>query len=344
MSRYAPPVDRPDRPLVSVVIPAYNAAAFLGAAIESVLTQSLGNLEVIVVDDGSKDNTRAIAERYAQRDARVVVHHRPVSSGKPACARNDGIRLARAEVIALLDADDIATPTRFADELDAMRRTGAGVAFADVHKFQGDPPDEDTMLHPPRGVLQKSKFMLRAWSHLEATDRRHVYLCLPTFIEFMLADAIALNVQTVMFRRDLIRADEPWFDESYVGGEDIDLFYRLADRTSIVFINAVHAYMRIHSQSLTAVDTLKCMIDAADVRRLNLQRLSPKLDRAQVGRARDYIARQYFDLGYTQWINGLRPSARVAYINSFQVKPSLKTLTGYVKAFVPRGVVRKSTA
>ncbi|MBC8088615.1 MAG: glycosyltransferase family 2 protein [Phycisphaerae bacterium] len=321
----------PPRPLVSVVVPAFNAGQYLGEAIESMLAQSIQNIEIIVVDDGSTDDTSAIAQRYADLDKRVRVHTRAWQSGKPACPRNDGIRLARGEMIALLDADDLATPTRLEEEVNAMRKSGAGLAFADFHKFEGEVPERGSM----KGQLQSSYFVAHAAVHLQRVDE-DVFLCRPDFIEFMLSQSIVVNVQTVMFRRDLMSGNEAWFDESFTGGEDIDLFYRLAARTPFVYVNKVHAAMRIHEKSLTAVHTMKCMLDAAEVRRINLDRLTPRLDDFQQLRARETLARLYFDIGYMQWVNGLRSAARMAFTSSWQVKPSIRTMVSYAKSFVPR--------
>ncbi|MEO7362567.1 MAG: glycosyltransferase family 2 protein [Gemmatimonadaceae bacterium] len=322
----------PEQPLLSVVIPAYNAGEYLGAALDSVLNQSLSNLEVIVVDDGSTDATAAVAYEYAALDPRVRVHRREKSSGKPAVARNEGIRLARGSMIALLDADDIATPTRFEDEVNAMAATGAGVAFADFHKFRNAPPDAAKAT----GFLELAQFVPRAALHLQQTDVRNVFLCREGFVEYMLADAIAVNVQTVMFRRDLLAPDREWFDTSYMGGEDLDLFYRLARRTSFVYVNAIHAFVRVHSSSLTVRHAERCLIDAAEVRRINFMRLQDRLNDQQVARAEKTLAQIYFDIGYMQWVSGMRTSARRAFTISWQFSRSFRAVLSYAKSFVPR--------
>src|SRR6266508_3534238 len=89
-------------PRISVVIPTYNAAATLPETLESVFGQSFTDFEVIVVDDGSTDATPDILAAYEDR-IRVL---RKVNEGKPAAARNLGVRAARGEFVAFLDADD----------------------------------------------------------------------------------------------------------------------------------------------------------------------------------------------------------------------------------------------
>src|SRR5437868_1739700 len=98
-------------PLVSVVMPLYNAAVYLPAALDSILAQTLRDFELIVVDDGSRDRSPAILRRYQSRDPRLRVISRP-NTGIVG-ALNDGLAVSRGEFIARMDADDISLPERF---------------------------------------------------------------------------------------------------------------------------------------------------------------------------------------------------------------------------------------
>ncbi|MDO4568670.1 MAG: glycosyltransferase [Clostridia bacterium] len=112
------------RPKCSVVIPAYNAAAFLPCALDSLLAQTHSDFECIVVDDCSSDATFSIAQEYAQRDARFSAV-RSSSRGNAAGARNRGVALARGEYVAFLDSDDAFLPQKLEIQLAAMQRAGA---------------------------------------------------------------------------------------------------------------------------------------------------------------------------------------------------------------------------
>lgn len=105
---------------VSVILPVYDGAAFLGQAIESVLLQTHGNFELIVVNDGSTDASGAIAEGYARVDKRVRVVHRE-KAGEPA-ASNAGSAQARFGLLARVDHDDVALPERLAMQVAFMER------------------------------------------------------------------------------------------------------------------------------------------------------------------------------------------------------------------------------
>jgi len=114
--------------LVTVVIPTYNRAAYLGEAIESVLNQRYRQFEVIVVDDGSMDDTPAVAARYAG-----AIQYVWQPNSERGAARNHGLRLARGEFIAFLDSDDLWTPDKLDWDLDFFRRRAeCGLVYADT--------------------------------------------------------------------------------------------------------------------------------------------------------------------------------------------------------------------
>jgi glycosyltransferase involved in cell wall biosynthesis len=101
-------------PLVSVIIPSYNYGRFVAEAVESALAQTYRPIEVIVVDDGSKDNTSEVMQAYASNP--LVQYIRQENKGLPG-ARNTGIRAAQGEYIALLDADDVWAPEKIARQV-----------------------------------------------------------------------------------------------------------------------------------------------------------------------------------------------------------------------------------
>lgn len=122
---------------VSVIVPAYNAEKVLGDCLESLLKQNLQEMEIIVVNDGSKDLTGEIAEKFSETDPRVRVIDKEQNEGLSA-ARNSGMELARGEYIGFVDADDWVEE----DYFDAMYTEGAGVDLI-VTGYQHDTMDEE---------------------------------------------------------------------------------------------------------------------------------------------------------------------------------------------------------
>lgn len=106
--------------LVSVIIPAYNASAFIERTINSVIAQTHKNLEIIIVNDGSTDDTLEICQRFVLQDLRVSIIS--FANGGVAVARNRGIAAARGRYLAFIDADDLWHPTKIEKQLSALLR------------------------------------------------------------------------------------------------------------------------------------------------------------------------------------------------------------------------------
>jgi hypothetical protein len=126
-----------DDDLVSVIIPAYNAASTLGETLDSVRRQTHRRLEVIVVDDGSQDRTAEIAEAHAAEDGRIRLIRK--ENGGVARARNAGATASRADYLAPVDADDLWHPEKIARQLAALRAAGpeAGYAYTYCRHIDG---------------------------------------------------------------------------------------------------------------------------------------------------------------------------------------------------------------
>lgn len=182
---------------MSVILPTYNRRAYLHQALESVLHQRFGDLEVIVVDDGSTDDTAAGIR--ALQDERVVYLHQP-NAGRSA-ARNRGLAAARGEFVALLDDDDLYLPKKLVDQVAFLRGRPS------VDLVAGG-----TQIIDAGGQIQR---IWRTWEDQpELTLARCVYACpLPTC--------------TVLFRREVLARLDGWFDPTLELAEDTDFFLRM---------------------------------------------------------------------------------------------------------------------
>lgn len=120
--------------LISVIIPVYNAAGVIGKCLDSLCGQSYDNLEILVVDDGSKDNSFVLCKEYACRDGRIVVLHQE-NQGVSA-ARNFGLEQARGDYIAFVDADDYVKPDYIAFLYEALVRNEADMACCNMIEMQ----------------------------------------------------------------------------------------------------------------------------------------------------------------------------------------------------------------
>ena len=109
-----------NEPLVSVLMPVYNAGRYVAQSVESILDQSLGDFEFLIVDDGSTDGSRAVLKHYAAHDRRIQLEAR--ENRGLVVTLNAMLGRARGELIARMDADDVALPDRFALQVEYLRR------------------------------------------------------------------------------------------------------------------------------------------------------------------------------------------------------------------------------
>ena len=118
-------------PLVSIIIPTYNRAELLKRAIQSCLDQTYKNIQVVVVDDASEDNTPEIVQRF--KDSRIKYIRLPKNSGRPAVPRNIGILNSDGEVIAFLDSDDYFLPEKIEKQVRALTNSEEiGLVYCDA--------------------------------------------------------------------------------------------------------------------------------------------------------------------------------------------------------------------
>ena len=203
-------------PLVSIVIPAFNAERFLAEAVESALSQTLRALEIIVVDDGSTDGTARIAMGFGDQ---IRYLHQPNS--RQAAARNRGIREARGELLAFLDADDVWRRDKLQKQLAVLERhPSAGLVYSGIEVIDADGTPVRQRLPEPLGD-QLSAILLGNNSGLFAGS-------------------------TMLVRRAALVC-VGLFDENLPPCEDTDLCWRIATRYSVRFVAEPLVRYRLHS-------------------------------------------------------------------------------------------------
>lgn len=211
---------------VDVIIPAYNTAKYLAAALDSVMAQTFDDWRILLVDDGSTDNTAEVVAPYLDRLGPKIKYIRQENRGLPA-ARNTAIRASDAELLALLDADDVWLPNRLADSVAAMaQRPQAGLAYGLVTLIDSEGKTGTTFAGNPKFV--------------EGNIAPQIYM-----------RKVELPCPTITFRRSAV--DEAgMFDETMRATEDRDLWLRIALKYEVAFVPKVLAYYRISSSSMSA--------------------------------------------------------------------------------------------
>lgn len=214
-------------PDISVVIPTYNRAGLLPAALDSVFAQTFpGGIEVVVVDDGSKDNTAEVIRPYLDRGGRVTVRYLPRTNAGVCATRNFGLTQCGGELVAFLDSDDEWLPDKLAKQV-ALLSDEVGVVHTDFRYI--DPAGKFTDAGPQRPDNPCRGRCLRP---LLAEDR--------------------VIFSSVLVRRELIArvsAEEPHglpFDPQWTCGEDYDLLLRLARHTAFGYVAEPLTRYRVH--------------------------------------------------------------------------------------------------
>lgn len=151
-------------PIVSVIIPSYNAADYIAQTLESVLAQTLTDIEVIVVDDGSTDNTRNIVADFANKDPRLTLVEQ--ANQFAGVARNNGMSKARGKYLYFLDADDYIESNALEELVNAIEQHGADIAIAKSEGFDNTTGDTWTIDGALNGVDYD-----RPIAHAEYCDR-----------------------------------------------------------------------------------------------------------------------------------------------------------------------------
>ena len=144
-------------PAVSVIIPMYNAAKYIGECLDSLLAQTFQNFEVIVVDDCSTDNSVQIVESYAPKfNGRLYLTHTETNSGSGGVPRNKGISFSRGEYIQFLDADDILTKTALEEMYTLAKKNAADVVYCEQHyKMEADGTNREISIMQPKPWVDK---------------------------------------------------------------------------------------------------------------------------------------------------------------------------------------------
>jgi glycosyltransferase involved in cell wall biosynthesis len=255
---------------VSVVIPTYNSAAYLADAVDSVLNQTFTDFEIIVIDDGSTDDTESVMGRYGDR-----VRYIRQANGGVAAARNRGIEESRGRYVAFLDSDDTWFPSKLERQLEALRKDpeyrACYGAFTAVRS-------DLTPLHESGGN--------RAGSTLE---------------DLLLRGNIIGSICTVMCERTMFE-ETGGFDPSLSQCADWDMWVRLAALTEFLYLDVPLVTYRQHGANMSRNAPL---LERDSVRVLEKGFAMPGIPDSLAEQRRRAFARNYMVLAGTYFQAGL---------------------------------------
>ncbi len=242
----------------SVILPIYNVEKYLAECIESVLSQSFKDYELILVDDGSKDSSGRICDEYAQKDSRIKVLHK--ENGGLSDARNYGTERASGDYIVYIDSDDYVVSTEFLSDLSMkIEDTHSDIVLYKYSKFFEDSK-----------TLTECTFSLRFAEEINDPDE--------LLYELVKHDAYYGMAWVKAFRRELVEKNDIKFQKGLLG-EDMDWYFDivLCAKTYSAIDRSYIAY-RQRSGSITSSHRLKNLTDFIDI----LEKWSDKIENADI--------------------------------------------------------------
>ena len=245
-------------PRVSVIMPVYNGEQYLAAAIDSILAQSFADFELILVDDGSQDDSIHVMRAYEQRDARVRVYQLDANRGM-ADARNFGIAKARGEYVTTMDCDDISLPQRLQMQVD----------FLDANAHIGAVGTSGRALNED---MSKAMFDLNV-------PPEHCLIVLDSFV------GVSFIYTTVM-ARSAIMSMVGGYQPGRRSGEERELYWRMLwdTRTRFANLTEILYLYRQHADSFSANRDARLKAETLDARAAMLRQLWDEAPEASVRR------------------------------------------------------------
>jgi cellulose synthase/poly-beta-1,6-N-acetylglucosamine synthase-like glycosyltransferase len=299
---------------ISVIIPTYNAAKYIREALDSVLAQTYPVHEIIVVDDGSTDNTRDIVKSYVRpktEDQRpktlhptpLTLHHNSTTisyiyqeNNGPASARNTGIRAATGEYIAFLDADDLWLPEKLEKQMKLFESNDYAFVYCDMSHAV-----ENKVIH--QSYLKDRGYKFFGSGNIYRNLLKENFIFTPTVI-----------IQKEVFEKI------GYFDETYKICEDYKMWLKIANKYQIGFVDEPLVIRRRVETNITADKFLYTQ----SWHRLFEELLKNNGFNSQINHViRQQINKHSFDLGYHYWKHNDIPAARKSFTRALLYKGNI---------------------
>ncbi|WP_250658237.1 glycosyltransferase family 2 protein [Alkalimarinus coralli] len=229
-------------PLVSVIIPAYNAEDFITEALDSIINQTYTHLEIIVVDDGSTDGTKDIILGYGDK-----VHYiYQKNSGSCSSPRNNGLRFSTADYIVFFDADDVMLPNQIQTLLSVLLdNKDLGMVVSDYQDF-----GEGASNH---SHYESCKLLLAKFKNNNIKKNQYIIMS-PNESTLHLLNESFVSACSQIYKREAVES-VGGYDEDLKAGEDFYLNYSISNKYNIGVINKIGFKRRLHENNMTKSPT-----------------------------------------------------------------------------------------
>ncbi len=296
-------------PEISIIIPAFNAENSIPQAIESVLTQTYQDFEILIIDDGSQDETHSVVAKYL-KDQRIKYLYQ--TNQGAAAARNKGTNLARGRYIGFLDSDDVLLPTSIEERLFFLKKfRNVGMVFTDILRIRNK--DDSPEIH-----LKENGF-LEAFSNAIVYRNDFYYIFDSSFFDAAIKTHPYIKTPTVLLRSEVLKTVGS-FNSSLKAAEDIDLWLRIARHYHIGYIDKPLSVWNNYLSNLTSnhifllKETLNYYCSLYKDKKIEMKKETRKALKKKIGKIN-------FTLGYNYLTKLQFSKARNHFIKSFLSSP-----------------------
>lgn len=243
---------------ISVIVPVYNVESYLARCVDSILTQTYENLEVILVDDGSKDNSGVICDGYAAKDPRVKVIHK--ENGGLSSARNCGLEAATGEYIAFVDSDDWIEPDAYGHLMNLMEKYNVKLVCGGRYDVSGKTGEKTIGLCPKREEVITAEALVGRiflWDGCDssACDKLYHHSLLKTFRfpEGKVCEDVPVTYKIVLQAEKVALSDRPFYNYYHRPGS-ISMASAITEKTFHFsqHTEEIYPYIRDHYPAVEA--------------------------------------------------------------------------------------------
>ena len=276
-------------PKVSVIIPTHNRAHLIGRSIQSVLNQTYQDFEIIVVDDGSTDNTKDIIEKFQKKDNRIkYIRHEKNKGGS--AARNTGIKAARGEYIAFQDSDDEWFPEKLKKQMEFFKNmpVEVGIVYTDMWRITGN----------KKSYFYSTKIM---------PEDKTIY---EQALDYGVSN---IGIQTSLIKKEVF-AKAGMFDEKFPRFIDLEFFIRLSKY--YYFFHIKEPLVNYFDADKGISSNTKALITA---RKLILEKYFE-----DIKKDKKILAKHYLGIGNSLCINGEIKEGEIYFAKAFKTYPDIK--------------------
>lgn len=305
---------------VSIVVPAYNSEKYIKDTLLSILDQSFQDIEIIVVDDASTDDTAKVVNAFNSN--KIIYIRLPENHGGPSKPRNVGINNANGKYIAFFDSDDLMLPRSIESAVSMLELfPSVGMIFTDAQKFDnktGDDYEERFLKYYDHFNSIKTNIFD---SSFYIIDKKQAFNCL-FYENFILTCGVTV-------RREIFEK-VGFFDESLTNADDWDMWFRVSQFYNLGYLDRVSFKYRIRGNSISD----RGAKNSNNKIRVLHKRLESDLDGDVRDQAHKLIAQNYADMGYSYRCNNQMSLARKNYVLSLKERLDWHVVSQWLITFL----------